>query len=265
MFGMRRREFITLLGGAAASWPLAARAQQVAKPARIGFLGVDTQSGIASRLERFRAGLRELGYVEGENILLDFRWAEGNYARLAEFATELVRLKVDLLVTYGTPGTLAALQMALLSSSGASWRPPVRGRKRCRLHGGLAPVLHAAVGTSRGRPRRLDHRPHSRASRRGAIENLEINPWVTGLWFTLVHVRDAVLRPGLGQPVRARRWPAENAAGCMVGSALVQPTQLVPALNVAGIAAQALPTHHRGKRLARSRPMKITRPRRMTA
>ena len=62
----------------------------MAKPARIGFLGVDTQSGIASRLERFRAGLRELGYVEGENILLDFRWAEGNYARLAEFATELV-------------------------------------------------------------------------------------------------------------------------------------------------------------------------------
>ena len=95
MIGMRRREFITLLGGAAAAWPLTAQAQQVAKPARIGFLGVDTQSGIASRLERFRAGLRELGYVEGENILLDFRWAEGNYARLAEFATELVRLKVE--------------------------------------------------------------------------------------------------------------------------------------------------------------------------
>jgi putative tryptophan/tyrosine transport system substrate-binding protein len=82
----------------------------VAKPARIGFLGVDTHSGVESRLERFRAGLRELGYVEGENILIDFRWAEGNYARLAEFATELVRLKVDLLVTYGTPGTLAAKQ-----------------------------------------------------------------------------------------------------------------------------------------------------------
>ena len=107
---MRRREFITLLGGAAAAWPVVARGQQVAKPARIGFLGVDTQSGIASRLERFRAGLRELGYVEGDNVLIDFRWAEGNYARLAEFAGELVRLKVDLLVTYGTPGTLAAKQ-----------------------------------------------------------------------------------------------------------------------------------------------------------
>ena len=106
---MKRREVITLLGGAAA-WPIEARAQQAAKTARIGFLGADTQSGIESRLERFRAGLRDLGYVEGDNVLIDFRWAEGNYARLAEFAGELVRLKVDLLVTYGTPGTLAAKQ-----------------------------------------------------------------------------------------------------------------------------------------------------------
>ena len=106
---IRRREFITL-GGAAAAWPIAARAQRAAKTARIGFLGADTQSGIESRLERFRAGLRDLGYVEGDNVLIDFRWAEGNYARLAEFAGELVRLKVDLLVTYGTPGTLAAKQ-----------------------------------------------------------------------------------------------------------------------------------------------------------
>jgi putative ABC transport system substrate-binding protein len=106
---VRRREFITLLGGTAA-WPLAARAQGAAKTARIGFLGADTQSGIESRLERFRAGLRDLGYVEGDNIFIDFRWAEGNYLRLAEFAAELVRLKVDLLATYGTPATLAAKQ-----------------------------------------------------------------------------------------------------------------------------------------------------------
>jgi putative tryptophan/tyrosine transport system substrate-binding protein len=110
MLDVRRREVITLLGGAAAAWPLAARAQRAAKTARIGFLGADTQSGIESRLERFRAGLRDLGYVEGDNIFIDFRWAEGNYVRLAEFAAELVRLKVDLLVTYGTPGTLAAKQ-----------------------------------------------------------------------------------------------------------------------------------------------------------
>ena len=104
-----RRELLAALGSAAA-WPLAARAQRAAKTARIGFLGADTQSGIESRVERFRAGLRDLGYVEGDNIFIDFRWAEGNYARLAEFAAELVRLKVDLLATYGTPGTLAAKQ-----------------------------------------------------------------------------------------------------------------------------------------------------------
>ena len=105
-----RRELLAALGGAAAAWPLAARAQREAKTARIGFLGADTQSGIESRVERFRAGLRDLGYVEGDNIFIDFRWAEGNYPRLAEFAAELVRLKVDLLATYGTPGTLAAKQ-----------------------------------------------------------------------------------------------------------------------------------------------------------
>jgi hypothetical protein len=101
---MKHRAFITLVGGAAASWPIAPRAQQAAKPARIGFLGADTQSGVESRLERFRAGLRHLGYVEGDNVFIDFRWAEGNYARLSDFAAELVRLKVDLLVTCGTPG-----------------------------------------------------------------------------------------------------------------------------------------------------------------
>jgi putative tryptophan/tyrosine transport system substrate-binding protein len=104
---IERRKFLATLGGAAAAWPLAARAQRAAK---IGFLGADTQSGIEGRLEGFRAGLRNLGYVEGESIFIDFRWAEGNYARLAEFAAELVRLKVDLLATYGTPGTLAAKQ-----------------------------------------------------------------------------------------------------------------------------------------------------------
>jgi ABC-type uncharacterized transport system substrate-binding protein len=104
-----RRKFLATLGGAAA-WPLAARGQQAAKVARIGFLGPTTPSSVEGRLDRFRAGLRDLGYVEGQNIFIDFRWAEGNYARLAAFATELIRLKVDVLVTYGTPATLAVKQ-----------------------------------------------------------------------------------------------------------------------------------------------------------
>ena len=106
---MKRREFITLLAGAAA-WPFAARAQRTTKVARIGFLGATTPSSLEGRLNRFRAGLRDLGYVEGQNLLIDFRWAEGNYARLGEFAVELVRLNVDVIVTSGTPGTLAAKQ-----------------------------------------------------------------------------------------------------------------------------------------------------------
>jgi putative ABC transport system substrate-binding protein len=105
---MQRREFITLLGGTAASWPLTAQAQQTAKVARIGFLGSTFASNWASRVEAFRSGLRDLGYVEGENIAIEFRWAEERYDQLADLAAELVRLRVDVLVTIGTPGSLVA-------------------------------------------------------------------------------------------------------------------------------------------------------------
>jgi len=100
---VRRREFNMLLGVAAASWPIAAQAQQTSRAVRIGFLGVSAPSGVEARLRRFRAGLRDLGYVEGQNIFIDFRWAEGNYPQLVEFAAELLHLKADILVTYGTP------------------------------------------------------------------------------------------------------------------------------------------------------------------
>jgi putative tryptophan/tyrosine transport system substrate-binding protein len=104
---MRRREFITLLGGAAA-WPLAARAQQAGKVPRIGFLGAASPSTFASRLEGIRLGLRDFGYVEGTNITIEYRWAEGRYERLPELAAELVRSNVDLIITHTTPGSLAA-------------------------------------------------------------------------------------------------------------------------------------------------------------
>jgi putative ABC transport system substrate-binding protein len=102
-----RRELLAALGGAAA-WPLAARAQQAGKVPRIGFLGLASPSTFASRLEGFRLGLRDFGYVEGANITIEYRWAEGRYERLPELAAELVRSNVDLIVTHATPGSLAA-------------------------------------------------------------------------------------------------------------------------------------------------------------
>src|SRR6476659_5164275 len=100
---MRRREFITLLGGAAAAWPVAARAQQQAgKVPRIGFLGLTSPSDRPSLLDAFRQGLRELGWVEGQNIVIDYRYAEDRVGPLPDLAAEVFLLKVDLFVSLGT-------------------------------------------------------------------------------------------------------------------------------------------------------------------
>src|SRR5215204_7101931 len=104
---MRRRTFIIALLGSLASLP-AAHAQQAVKIFRIGFLGAISASKYASQVEALLAGLHDLGYVDGKNITIEFRWAEGNYDRLPELAAELERLKVDVLVTHGTPATIAA-------------------------------------------------------------------------------------------------------------------------------------------------------------
>src|SRR5262245_9889205 len=101
---MRRREFITLLGGAVVAWPLAARAQQPAKVPRIGIIDD------APIWDHFRQGLRDLGYIEGQNIAFEYRYAEGKPDRLAAVATELARLPVDVILTFGTPPTAAAKQ-----------------------------------------------------------------------------------------------------------------------------------------------------------
>ena len=109
---MRRREFITLLGSAAASlvtWSRVALAQQQsAKVFRIGFLGLRTAESLRESLEAFRAGFRELGYREGQDFVIESRWADGKYDRLATLFADLIRLRVDVIVTHSTPGALAA-------------------------------------------------------------------------------------------------------------------------------------------------------------
>jgi putative tryptophan/tyrosine transport system substrate-binding protein len=105
---MKRREFIALLSGTAVAWPLAARAQQ-AKVATIGLLGTGTAAA-QSQWAAFLQRMRELGWVEGRNLAIEYRWAEGHTERLAVLAKDLVRLKVDVIVTHNTPGPLAAKQ-----------------------------------------------------------------------------------------------------------------------------------------------------------
>jgi putative ABC transport system substrate-binding protein len=102
---MRRREFIRLLGGAAVAWPLASSAQS--KIARIGFMGNSTAALEANLLDAFREGLRELGYEEGRNIVIEYRWADGKYDHFPVLVAELIAAKVDAIVTAGTPAALA--------------------------------------------------------------------------------------------------------------------------------------------------------------
>jgi putative tryptophan/tyrosine transport system substrate-binding protein len=141
---MKRREFITLLGGAAAAWPLAAGAQQPGKVPRIGILGSTSASGLATRVEGFRLGLRDLGYVEGSTVIIEYRWADDKYERLPALAADLVRSNVDVIVTQGTPGSLAAKQATTII-------PIVIANIGDAVAAGIVASLARPGGISRGR------------------------------------------------------------------------------------------------------------------
>src|SRR5262249_11866818 len=107
MSGIKRREFITLVPGGAAAWPLSARAQQPAMPG-VGVLSTSALAGPGGYLPAFRQGVREAGYVEGQNVVIEYRWAQGQHDRLPDLAADLVRRQVTVIAAHDTSSAVVA-------------------------------------------------------------------------------------------------------------------------------------------------------------
>src|SRR5262245_52190401 len=202
---MKRREFITLLGGAAAAWPLAARAQQPAKPV-VGFLHYASPDTLAHLAWAVREGLQETGYVEGQNVAIEYRWAHGNYDQLAALAADLVRRQVTVIVAGGNVAALAGKKttatIPIVFTSGAD---PVESglvASLSRPEGNLTGVSLLAVEMATKRLELIrDLLPHARAVA------MIVNPDYSGAESEMADVEAA----GRTIEVKAHKLTARNA------------------------------------------------------
>ena len=144
---MQRREFITLLGGAAVAWPITARAQQSAMPV-IGFVNVASAKSFARPLSAFLKGLGEIGYVDGQNVVIEYRWAEGGNDRLPSFVADLIQRKVNVIAATSTPAAIC--EDAIEFTFGAGMGGNVTGATQATVE--VAPkqlqMLHELVPTA---------------------------------------------------------------------------------------------------------------------
>jgi putative ABC transport system substrate-binding protein len=192
---MKRRAFISLLGGAAAAWPLAARAQQPAIPV-IGFLHQGSPDASVSQLEAFRHGLKEGGFVEGQNVAIEYRWAEGQYDRLPDLTRDLVRHQVAVIAAVGTsaPGLTAKSATSVIPVVFQTGGDPVQDGLVSRMNrpgGNVTGVSRLSVALE---PKRLEllHEVVPKSSMIGFL----VNPLNPRTQLLIQHMREPV--PSLG-------------------------------------------------------------------